>query len=315
MDVTQLRTLLHVAELGSISRAAERLGIAQPALSRQIHLMEAELNAPLFTRHGRGMALTELGRKVLGPAGDILASLDDIRQLAADGSKSFLGRVRVGVTPTVAEIATLPLVRAVREAHPRLSLCFTTGFSGHLVEWLKRDQLDCCVAYETPATSLVRTRAILDETLLLVASTARSLDLARPVAFASLAEEELVLPSPAHGLRTILDTCASRAGITLTPSLEVDSLAAMIDLVHEGFGLTILPLAPIHKRLCDGELTAAPLVDPVPARRVLIAYPADRPIMPAARFAGDAFVQVAENLVEKGIWAGRIITGGNHAPA
>lgn len=307
MDISQLKTLIHVAELGSVSKAAARLGIAQPALSRQIRLMEAELNAPLFTRHGRGMLLTELGRRLLDPAGEILASLDKIRRLAVEGSTSYLGRVRVGVTPTVAEVATLPLVRAIRYAHPQLSLSFTSGFSGHLVEWLKRGELDCCVAYDTQESGLVRTRAILDEALLLVGSSKQRLTMDAPVEFKSLAGEQLVLPSQAHGLRNILDTYASRAGITLTSSLEVDSLTAMIDLVRGGFGMTILPLAPIHAQVTSGALTAARLVEAAPTRRVLIAYPADRPAMPAARFVGEAFARVASDLVHSGRWAGRII--------
>jgi len=307
MDIAQLRTFIHVAELGSLSRAAERLGIAQPALSRQVRLIEAELGAPLFIRHGRGMILTELGRSVLLPAGDILARLDAIRQIAAEGAKSFLGRVRVGVTPTVAEVATVPLVRAIREAHPRLSLCFTTGFSGHLMEWLKRGELDCCVAYDAQNSGLVRAKPVLEESLLLVGGRDSGLVMEGAIPFASLAEESLVLPSPAHGLRAILDACADRAGIQLMPSLEADSLAATIDLVRGGFGFTILPLAPIHARLCAGELTAAPLTDPVPSRHVLIAYPIDRPIMPAARFVGDAFARIAAELVASGIWAGTMI--------
>jgi len=307
MDIAQLKTLIHVAELGSLSRAAERLGIAQPALSRQIRLVEAELGAPLFTRHGRGMMLTELGHSILTPANEILARLDTIRQIAAEGATSFLGRVRIGVTPTVAEVATLPLVRAIREAHPRLSLCFTSGFSGHLMEWLKRGELDCCVAYDAQGSGLIRTRPVLEEMLLLVAGPDRDLGLDRPRSFGSLADESMVLPSPAHGLRTILDACASRAGIRLAPSIEADSLTAMIDLVRDGFGLTILPLAPIHARLRAGELTAAPLIDPVPTRRVLIAYPADRPIMPAARIVGETFSRIAADLVENGIWAGTMI--------
>lgn len=307
MDLTQLKTLIHVAELGSVSRAAERLGVAQPALSRQIRMLETELNAPLFVRHGRGMVPTDLGRRVLAPAADVLARLDEIRQLADESRESFLGSVRFGMTPTVAEVATLPLVRAIRENHPQLLLSFTSGFSGHLLEWLKRDELDCCVAYDTKNGDLVRVRPILDETLLLVGDPDHGLQNNEPRDFASIASERLVLPSPAHGLRHILDACAARAGVTLAPSLEADSLAGMIDLVRAGFGMTVLPLAPIHARLQAGELTAVSLVNPMPSRRVMIAYPADRPVTPAARFAGDAFARIAADLVDQGIWAGTMI--------
>jgi LysR family nitrogen assimilation transcriptional regulator len=307
MDIAQLRTLVHVAELGSVTAAAERLGIAQPALSRQIRLLESELGGALFTRHGRGMALTDLGLRVIGPSADILMRIEDIHRCAADGSSSLVGKVRVGVTPTVAEVATLPLVRAIREAHPQLSLCFTSVFSGHLLELLKRGELDCCVAYAAPFGGLVHTVPIVDETLLLVAAPHRGFATDRPVPFAALAGEPLVLPSPAHGLRTILDAAAARAGIALTSSLEADSLTAMIDLVRAGYGATILPYAPIHAKVRSGELTASPLVDPVPGRRVVMAYPADRPVTPAARFVGKAFAAVAAELVGSGAWAGEVI--------
>lgn len=307
MDIAQLRTLIHVAELGSVTAAADRLGIAQPALSRQLRLLEDDLGGALFTRHGRGMSLTELGKRVVGPSSEILMRLDDIRRCADMRSSFLTGRVRVGVTPTVAEVATLPLVRAIRTAHPDLSLCFTTGFSGHLLEWLKRDELDCCVAYGASGAGLIHTIPILDETLMLIAPPSDEMTASGPIPFASLAAEPLVLPSPAHGLRAILDAAAKQVGITLTPSLEADSLTAMIDLVRTGFGSTILPYAPIHARVMAQELVAVPLIKPVPSRRIVMAYPADRPITPAARFVGETFTNVATELVGSGIWAGSLI--------
>ncbi len=309
MDITQLRTLVHVAELGSVTRAAERLGIAQPALSRQIRLLEAELNAPLFERHGRGMTPTDLGRQLLDRANAVLAGIDSIHRLAAETETSFTGKVRIGMTPTVAEIAAVPLIRALRTVHPQLGLSITTAFSGHLLEWLKRNDLDCCVTYEVAKDPLVGTTAMLDESLLLIGSATSMFAGSAPRKFATLANETLILPSPAHGLRKILDACAQRAGIALAPVLEVDSLSAIVDLVREGFGVTVLPLAPIHRLLTGGELTVAPLVAPVPMRTVLMAYPLDRPTSPAARFVGTAFMSVAQKMVASGIWAGRALAG------
>jgi DNA-binding transcriptional LysR family regulator len=128
-----------------------------------------------------------------------------------------------------------------------------------------------------------------------------------PVSFAALAHEKLVLPSPLHGLRRIVDQCALRAGIHLTPSVEADSFGAMIELVRGGFGSTVLPLAPIYERISSGELRAAPLVNPTPTRRVVMTYPADRPISPAMRFTGEAFASIAARLVAEGIWAGELL--------
>lgn len=307
MDITQLRTLIHIAELGSVSKASDRLGIAQPALSRQIRMLEAELDAPLFVRHGRGMVLTELGRQILEPAGDILAKLDDIRQLAEVGRHSHLGRVCFGMTPTVAEVMTVPLIQAVRLAHPHLNLRISAAFSGHLLDWLKRGELDCCVSYDPEPTGAVRTQPILLETLLLVGGADSDLAMEQPIAFSSLAGRSLILPSPYHGLRRIVDQCAGRIGMTLSTAIETDAFAAMVDLVKSGFGMTILPLAPIYDDIRAGRLHAAPLIDPVPSRRVVMAYPADRPVTPAARYAGEAFTRIAADLVERGVWAGRML--------
>jgi LysR family transcriptional regulator, nitrogen assimilation regulatory protein len=308
MEVSQLRTMIHVAELGSLSKAADRLGVAQPALSRQIRLLEEELRTPLFIRHGRGMVLTEMGRRILDPANEIMSSLDTIYQVAEEGKTSLTGRVRFGMTPTVSEIMTVSLARMVSHAHPQLSLCFVSGFSGHLLDWLKREELDCCVSYDPEPGGAVRTHPILLESLLLVGSSERGLKLTEEFRFGELERESLVLPSPLHGLRRNVDACAMRAGINLSPAIEADSLGAMIDLVMGGFGCTILPLAPIYDRIAKGELTAAPLVDPAPSRRVVLAYPADRPTSPATRFTGDMFASIATQMVNAGVWAGRILT-------
>ena len=129
MDVVQLKTLIHVAELGSLSKAADRLNIAQPALSRQIRLLEEELGIFLFERHGRGMVITEVGREVLDHATRVMAELEAIRHSASGGRSSFRGMVMVGTTPTVAEIVTVPLVRRIKEAHPQLCVRFSSAYS------------------------------------------------------------------------------------------------------------------------------------------------------------------------------------------
>jgi len=117
----------------------------------------------------------------------------------------------------------------------------------------------------------------------------------------------MVLPSPNHGLRAILEACASQAAIKLEPSIETDSLSAMIDLVRHGFGPTVLPLAPIFQLIKDGVLAAAPLIDPVPARTIVLAYPADRRLGLGARYIANSFVNIVSDLVEAEIWVGKML--------
>jgi LysR family transcriptional regulator, nitrogen assimilation regulatory protein len=133
------------------------------------------------------------------------------------------------------------------------------------------------------------------------------LSLNRAIPFAQLAQEELILPSPRHGLRGIVEECARQAGVKLHASVEADSFGAMIDLVRNGFGSTVLPLAPIYSLVTGGVLCAAPLVDPTPARKLVIAYPADRPVSPAAKYVGQTFTEIATDLVERNVWIGHMI--------
>lgn len=307
MDVVQLKTLIHVAELGSLSKASDRLHIAQPALSRQIRMLEKELGTYLFERHGRGMVITEAGREVLAHATRIMEEMESIRSSVAGGRTNLRGTVVIGTTPTVAEIITVPLVRKLREAQPNLAVRFSSAFSGYLLDWLQRGELELAISYDPQPLHTLRIVPVMMENLLLVGPAEAGLDLQQPVNFASLAERELVLPSARHGLRVILDNCAREVGVKLRTSVEADSFGAMIDLVRNGFGLTVLPLAPIWAQLENGSLCAAPLVDPLPMRKLVQVFPADRRVSPAARFVAESFIEIAADLVERRIWAGHML--------
>lgn len=104
-----------------------------------------------------------------------------------------------------------------------------------------------------------------------------------------------------------MERCAEETGITLDVGIEADSYAALKDLVRNGHGWTILPLAPIHADIGAGVLTAAPLIDPVPVRRLVLAYPADRPASRLARFAGQTMEDIVKARVEQAVWVGQLL--------
>lgn len=307
MDISQLVTLVHVAELGSLSKAADRLNIVQPALSRQVRMLEDELGVRLFDRHGRGMAITPIGEEVLESAVRILAELEAIRQSAASGRVSYRGQIRIGTTPTVSEIMTLPMMARIRREHPDLGLRFAAAFSGHLLDWLQRGEVDLAVSYDPPPSRSLIVEPVLMEALYLVTAPDPDLSIERPVRFAELAGRDFVLPSPRHGLRTIFEHCAHNAGIAVQTIAEAETMSVMLDLTRAGYGATLMPLAPLLGPLARGEVSVAPLCDPVPERRVVICYPADRAISPAARYAGAIFRELAADLVMRNLWGGRMI--------
>ena len=310
MDVPQLRTILQVAELGSLSKAADRLRIAQPALSRQVRLLEEELGIRLFDRHGRGMVVTEAGKEVLRHAQRIMQELDEIRATVADEDAPLRGQVCIGMPPTVSDILSVPLVSAFQVRHPEARLRIVSAYTGYLLDWLHRGELDVAIMYETRPVRSLRMEPLLEEVLFLIGPPDSGLRPDLPVSFAQVAALKLFLPSLGHGLRTILEQSAQIAGCRLEVPVEADSYSTLKNLVESGHGYTILPLAPIHRDVLVGRLVYAPIEGPTPSRRLMLTYPTDRATPRLARFAGNVMSATASDLVRSGVWSGRLLAEG-----
>ena len=276
MDLKQLRSFREIAEAGSLSRAADRLRLAQPALSRQIRLLEAEAGLALFTRHGRGMALTEAGRELLarisGPLRQLEGAFAEVRAL----SGAVAGQVALGMMPTVAAVLAGPLARRVAERHPAVSLRVVEGYTGHLIEWVQRGATDATLLYGPASDLHLPVRDLFIEALVLAGPPGSGLSPDAPVTLADAAKRPLVAPSLPHGLRSIVETAAARARITLNLRHEADSFLVLKDLVECGLGFAILPRSSIRREEQEGRMAVAPLVRPTIRRQVVLAVPPDR---------------------------------------
>jgi len=307
MDIAQLRTLIHVAELGSLSKAAGRLHIAQPALSRQIRLLEEELGIRLFDRHGRGMVLTEQGRDVLRHAIRVLAELEELRASAAGSDAPVSGHVAIGLSPTVADVISVPFVTAFRAKYPGIMVQLVSAYSGYLLDSLYRGEVDLAVLYDPKAARSLRSEPLMQESLFLIGPPDMERSGEDAVPFAEMASLPLLLPSTRHGLRNILERFAQEAGVSLDVTVEMDSYTAMKDLVRHGYGCTILPLAPIYEDVAAGRLVAVPICDPSPTRQLVLSYPTDRPVSRAAQLAGESLAGIMADHVNRGIWRGELL--------
>lgn len=276
VDLRQLRTFREIAEAGSLSRAAARLRIAQPALSRQVRLLEAEAGLSLFTRHGRGMDLTEAGRELLarvaGPMRQIEGALAELRAL----SGAIAGQVALGMMPTVAAVLAGPLARRVAERHPAVSLRVVEGYTGHLIEWVQRGATDATLLYGPASDIHLPARGLFVEALVLAGPPGSGLSPEMPVSLAAAARRPLVAPSRPHGLRTIVEAAAARARLSLNLRHEADSFLVLKDLVACGLGFAILPRSAIRREEQEGRMLVAPLVRPTIRRQVVLAQPPDR---------------------------------------
>lgn len=275
MDLKQLRTFLRVAEVGSLSQASDRLRVAQPALSRQIKLLENEIGVSLFARHGRGMKLTEAGRQLLEriatPLRQLEQSFDELRSSA----NRIEGRVSLGMTPTISFILAGRLAKRVAKELPGVSLRIVEGYGGYLVEWLQRNEIDATVLYGPASDLHLRVTELLFERLVLVGPRDCDLDIKSPVLFRTLADLQLVLPSKPHGLRAVVDSAAYKSKTSLNIRFEADSFLVLKDLVQEGLGYTILPTSAFKKEQLETSFRIAPLIRPKVIRHIVMATKPD----------------------------------------
>ncbi len=299
MELKQLRSFVHIAELGSFSRAAIFLSVAQPALSRQIQNLEADLGAKLFYRNGRGVELTTAGRRLIDHAKAIIDQTQRARNELMALNEETVGATVLGVPPTVGQFLTAPLVRIFRGRYPGVALRVVEVHSAHVHEWLSSARIDVGLAYDAPrANRNLVTEHLWDENLCLVGPGDGVGGVGRggrgpDFPFLRLGELPLMLPGRPHGLWLLVDTAAAQHDLVLKVDLEVDSLTTTKELVQSGTGYTVLPLAAVHKEVELGRMSARRLSGPPLKRTVVLASVAQR----SRSMAVEALVTVIRSVV------------------
>lgn len=272
MDLKQLEYFVRVAELGSFTRASIALNVAQPALSRQIRLLEVELRQNLLARNGRGATPTEAGKLLLEHGRGILHQVDVAREELGVARGALAGRVSIGLPPSLSRLITVPLTQAFRVQLPQAQLTLTEGFSVSMVDGLRLGKLDMAVLYNPERSPDMELATLHEEELVLISpasdarparkaaapqpatsasasasmttATGRAASTAKGRARISLKEVTalpLILPSRPNAFRLLIDDEAMRIGCALRVTLEVDGLNAILNLVKEGFGHAVLP--------------------------------------------------------------------------
>ena len=169
VDLKQLTAVIAVTETGSVTRAAELLHTVQPALTRQIKMLEAELGTELFQRTRQGMRPTPAGLTFVEYARRALAELDRARAEIEPDPGELHGTVTIGLLASTADLLADALVSTTREQHPQLLLRITAGYAGDVMNWLETGTVDVGLLYQTSPTIAVELRPLIDGTLWAVA--------------------------------------------------------------------------------------------------------------------------------------------------
>jgi LysR family nitrogen assimilation transcriptional regulator len=253
MDIRELRSFLQVARAGSFSRAATELYIAQPALSRQIAKLEAEIGTALFTRHGRGVRLTAAGARLLERAEMITQMIRDTGDLVRASVDEERGHFAIGLPPAISLLIGVDLISAFQERWPLVSLHVREGLSSSLQEWVLDRRVDIAVLYNQPMLDAFDVRPIFSEPMVLV-GPANDNVIPAAIHIRDLAGVPLILPGLPHSNRLLIEHAALQQGVRLRVDLEVDSVVLTKSLIKAGAGYAILAYAAVQRESAHGEL-------------------------------------------------------------
>lgn len=294
MNLRQLEYFVHVAELGSFSKAALVLDIAQPALSRQVRLLETGLRETLLLRNGRGVELTEPGRRLYAHGIAILQSVAAARDDMGAARDEPLGRITIGMPPSIGRQLSLPLVEAFQRELPRAKLAIVEGMSLHIVEWIATGRVDLGLVYNPEPQPAIEITPLIEEPLCLVSPAA--VQGQGGVPFRELGGWPLILPERGHTVRRLIESHAVLAGLTLQVAWEVSSIAAIVDLVAAGFGHAVLHASAVAASGRAEALVARPLAEPRIDTVLCLARSAHKRSTPLTRHTGKLLEALARAL-------------------
>jgi len=315
MDLRQLRYFVAVVDAGSLSKAAHQVYIAQPALSQQMAGLEDELNARLLVRSSQGVRPTESGKVLYKHARTVLRQIEEAKLEVRRPYRGEAGLVVLGLPQTISALLTVPLMSKLRERHSGIYLHLFESLGGYLAELLAQERLDLCMLLrevETPGIGLQR---LVDEDLFLIGGpkTRKTRDV---VKLPDLHGLPLVLPSKSQGgLRTMIERIFARDDIELNVVADVDSFPSLLALAQSGFAYTILPSSALPAGVAR-PCAVRRLIEPSIHRTVSLCWTTSSPRTAAALAVQRIVVEVVEELVTTGRWAGvRLRTRDEVAPA
>lgn len=245
MELRHLRYFIAVAETGSLSRAAEKLFIAQPPLSVQIRQLEDEMGTPLFVRHPKGVRLTAAGEALMPEARALLDRAGHLKdRLQGDGASGVLA---LGYVPSASSTVLPALVRALRAAHPALRIELREMISSAQTEALVAGHLDAGIARSPARHPRVVAQAQMDDPFCLASPAAEPPALRNAVDLRALAEQDFVAftrhRGPAYFDQSI-HLCA-RAGFSPRIHYEASTVHGVLDLVAAGLGHALVPQSAV----------------------------------------------------------------------
>jgi LysR family transcriptional regulator, nitrogen assimilation regulatory protein len=284
LDLKQIRCFVAAYEEGSFSKAALREHCTQPGLSIYIQRLEASLAHRLFDRKARGVAPTTAGKHFYACCGEVLRTVGAAKQQMLDMAGCAIGEINVGVSPTMFKGVLSRMLPDYLASHPYVSVRLAEAYSGTLTDWVVTGDVQVAIVTKPPVHLGLETTHLFRDRLVLVRRPMGKSSKRHNTSQRSVRELEnlkLVLPSPRHSLRQVVEAAALRLGRGSGRIVEIDGMLGTLELVRNSDWATVVASIAVMDEVRQGTLVAEPICGPelwldfylVRTRDVLLSMP------------------------------------------
>nr|WP_314900042.1 LysR substrate-binding domain-containing protein [uncultured Deefgea sp.] len=296
MTLTELRYIVAVARERHFGRAANSCFVSQPTLSVAVKKLEEELGVALFERAAGDVTVTPTGTLIIEQAQRVLEEVSLVKQLAEQGKDPLAGTLRLGVIYTIGPYLLPHLIPRLRELAPQMQLLLEENYTARLSEMLKQGEIDIAILAEPFHEGGISTQALYDEDFVVATPKGHEWEQLSEIASEQLSDENVLLLSPGNCFRDqVLQTCSdlnreSMSVGSLQRTLQGSSLTTIRHMVAGGIGVTVLPATSVSAA-DDSLLSVRSFSEPVPSRRVILAWRRNFPRHAAIEVVRQALLQ------------------------
>jgi DNA-binding transcriptional LysR family regulator len=249
-----LITFCRVVETGGFSRAGELVGLSQPAVTRQVAALEADLGTPLLDRTSRQFRLTPAGELVYERARRMAASVSELREAVADLVDHDRGRVTVGAVTTVGVGILPPILAEFARQYPAVRVMVKAGRTAETLERVLQGEIDVAITPTPVAHPRLKSIPLCSDPVVLVCSPVFRAKLQDPLPLEQLGQVPMISFQAPSRFRTFVDAILEQHGIYPNVTMEFDSHEAVSLMVEQGFGVAMVPRSAVAGDLASGRL-------------------------------------------------------------
>ena len=281
-SLKQIQTFIEVTRQGSVSKAAEKLCVTQPAVSMHIRQLEEAFGVALVEAQGRGIRLTDAGRTFAGRANVVMAELHELESLMAEYAGAQKGRIALAVVSTAKYFVPMLLMRFSR-LYPDIEVRLHIENRESVLGMLERSEADLVIMGRAPRNMTTQAAAFATNPMAIVAAPSHALAGRKNLPFSVLADYAFVMRESGSGTRAAMERLFALHEVPLKVAMEIPSNETIKQAVMAGMGLSFLSLRTLRQELAGGYLVQLDINGMPIVGQWFVTHMASKTLSPAAR--------------------------------